>query len=697
MNRNSRAKKIILSLLIAALVFQNAALMAANLSESEVPASESLPLNHPLAGPELSFFLSPQEMLGQYQEAETRYQTQIQKIISTPPDQINFENTAKALEEASADYSDKIQPLIFLSQVSPNPQIRQAAEQIEEKAQKFDANVDYEALYNSLSLCAQKQENLDSKDALLLKTSLESLQSRGVGLSADKREKLNKIEERLGQIAMEFQRNINDSADFIAVSRDELKGLPQDYVDGLQKDAHGKYIVTLKYPDYVPFMQQAENSKLRKELEFKYNNRAAEKNIPLLQEALKLRDESAKAQGYPSYAEMALEGRMAEKPENVWNFLNGLLPILRSKGDAELKELLKIKKKDFTEAQEVHSWEKGYYLGKWHQSQNQLDEGSLKEYFPVNQVVEGTLKSYQQILGLRFSEIQNPDVWHKDVRAFEIRDAKTNGRIGHFYLDLYPRPGKFGHAAAFPLINGRELKDGYKNPVAAMVANLSPPRSDRPALLNFDEVETFFHEFGHLMHQTLTKARYASFAGSNVALDFVEAPSQMMEHFVWEPKILKNISGHYRDSSKKLPSPFLKQMKRSKKLGQSLAYLRQLSFALADLAVHATVPSDVNTIFNQIMGWIGLFPPQENTHFAASFGHLLGGYGAGYYSYLWSEVFADDMFSRFKKEGVLNPAVGMDYRKKILEQGSERPEMESMKDFLGREPNNEAFLNKIKE
>ncbi len=695
MNRLSRLQKIILSLLLGTLIFQNTASMAANLSDPEVPASEALTPNHPLTGPELSFFLSPQEMLGQYQEAETRYQTQIQKIISTPQDQINFENTAKALEEASADYSDKIQPLIFLSQVSPNPQIRQAAEQIEEKAQKFGAHVDYEALYKVLSLCAQKKENLDDKDAFLLKNGLETLQSRGVGLPADKREKLTKIEERLGQIAMEFQRNINDSNDFIAVSREELKGLPQDYVNGLQKDANGKHIVTLKYPDYVPFMQQAENSKLRKELEFKYNNRAAEKNIPLLQETLKLRDESAKIKGYPSYAEMALEDRMAEKPENVWNFLNGLLPLLRSKGDAELKELLKIKKKDFPEAQETHSWEKAYYLNKWHQSQNRLDEGSLKEYFPVNQVVEGTLKSYQQILGLRFSEIQNPDVWHKDVRAFEIRDAKTNERIGHFYLDLYPRTGKFGHAAAFPLINGRELKNGYKNPVAAMVANLSPPRSDRPALLNFDEVETFFHEFGHLMHQTLTKARYASFAGSNVALDFVEAPSQMMERFVWEPEVLKNISGHYRDPSKKLPSAFLKQMRQSKKLGQSLAYLRQLAFALADLTVHATVPGDVNTIFNQIMGSIGLFPPQENTHFAASFGHLLGGYGAGYYSYLWSEVFANDMFSRFKKEGVLNPAVGMDYRKKILEQGSERPEMESMKDFLGREPSNKAFNEKL--
>ena len=696
MNIQRQSKKNWFALfLVLCLSFQNAFSIAADFGEIRENIPQNSRIGHSLSGPDLSFFLTPQEMLAQYQEAEDRYQIEIKKVLSVPQDQINFENTAKALEAAAANYSDKIQPLTFLSQVSPNPQIREAAERIEEKAQNFGNNIDHEALYKILRQCANKRENLDEKDSELLKSSLQSFQSGGIGLKPEARERLKVIDERLGQIAMEFQKNINENDDFIAANREELNGLPDDYINGLQKNESGKYLVTLKYPDYVPFMQQAENASLRKKIEFKFNNRASPKNIPLLQEALKLKDESAKIQGYPSYPDMALEDRMAEKPENVWQFLNGLLPLLRSKGDKELEELLKIKQKDFPEAQKVHSWEKSYYLDKWHKSQNKTDEGLIKEYFPVNQVVEGTLKTYQKILGVQFSEIQNPDVWHKDVRAFEIRDAKTNQRIGHFYLDLYPRPGKFGHAAVFPLVNGRETKNAYQEPSAAMVANLSPPRADRPALLNFDEVETFFHEFGHLMHHTLTKARYASFSGMNVALDFVEAPSQMMENFIWEPEVLNEISGHYQDSQRKLPKEILNEMKQSKKLGESLAYLRQLALALADMTLHATIPNDANTLFNQIMGWISLFPPQENTHFAASFGHLLGGYGAGYYAYLWSEVFADDLFSRFKKEGILNPQVGMEYRKKILEQGSERPEMESMKDFLGREPNNEAFLNKI--
>ncbi len=696
MNTQRRPKQKWLALLLVfCLISQSALSIAADFGEVRESIPQNSGLGHSLTGPELSFFLTPQEMLGQYQEAEAHYQTQIQRVLSLPPDQINFENTAKALETASAEYSDKIQPLIFLSQVSPNPQIRETAERIEEKAQNFGNHIDREALYHVLRRCADQKENLDEKDAELLKSSLQSFESGGIGLKPEARERLQAIEERLGQISMEFQKNINENNDFIAVDEEGLKGLPKDYADGLKKDESGKYLVTLKYPDYVPFMQQAENASLRKQLEFKFNNRASEKNVPLLTEALRLRDESAKIQGYPSYPDMALEDRMAEKPENVWKFLNGLLPLLSSRGNAELQELLKIKQKDFPEAKEVYSWEKNYYLAKWHKAQSKIDEGSVKQYFPVNQVVEGTLKTYQKILGIKFSEIQNPDVWHKDVRAFEIRDAQTSQRIGHFYLDLYPRQGKFGHAAAFSLINGRELKNGYQKPVAAMVANLSPPRADRPALLNFDEVETFFHEFGHLMHQTLTKARYASFAGSNVALDFAEAPSQMMENFIWEPEVLNEISGHYQDPSRKLPQEILNEMKKSKKMGEALAYLRQLAQALADMTLHATVPNDANTLFNQIMGWIGLFPPQENTHPVASFGHLLGGYGAGYYAYLWSEVFADDLFSRFKKEGILNPQVGMDYRKKILEKGGERSEMESMKDFLGREPNNEAFLNKI--
>lgn len=696
MNTPRRLQKNLLALfLVASLIFQHAFSFALDFGKARENVPQDLNIGHTLSGPNLSFSLSPQEMLGQYQEAETRYQTAIRKVLTIPKDQINFENTAKALEEASSDYSDKIQPLIFLSQVSPNPQIRNAAEQIEEKAQSFRGSVNPMALRKILRQCADKKEDLDKKDAALLKASLETLGSGGIRLAAAQAERLKALEERLDRIAMEFQKNINENADSISLNQEDIKGLPQDYIDGLQKDENGKYAVTLKYPDYLPFMKQAENAELRKKLGFKFNNRAAEKNIPLLQEALRLRDESAKIRGYSSYPEMALKKRMAEKPENVWRFLNGLLPLLRSKGDAELQELLKIKQKDFPEAREVNSWEKAYYLEKWHKEQSQTDEGLAKEYFPVNQVVEGTLKTYQKILGLRFSEIQNPDVWHKDVRAFEIRDAKTNQGIGHFYLDLYPRPGKYGLAAAPALIDGRKLKNGYQKPVAAMVANLSPPRPDRPALLDFDEVRIFFHEFGHLMHQTLTQARYARFAGLNVALDFIEAPSQMMENFIWEPEILNEISGHYQDPSKKLPDTLIQQIRRSKKLGQSLAYLRQLALALADLTLHATVPNDVNTIFNQIMGWIGLFPPQEGSHFVASFEHLLGGYGAGYYAYLWSEVFADDLFSRFKKEGILNPQVGMDYRKKILEQGSERPEMESMKDFLGRDPSNQAFLDKI--
>jgi len=277
-----------------------------------------------------------------------------------------------------------------------------------------------------------------------------------------------------------------------------------------------------------------------------------------------------------------------------------------------------------------------------------------------------------------------------------VRDARDGKFLSGIYLDLFPRDGKYTHAAAFPLLMGRAIPGGYDQTAAAMVANFPKAIPGKPALLPHAEVETFFHEFGHLMHQTLTKARHMSFSGTSVALDFVEAPSQMLENFAWEPEVLAEISGRW-DTGAKLPETLLNKMTAARRFNQGVQTLQQIAMASADMALHSLVPSDPSAEFNRVVAEITGMPQAPGGNSAASFGHLMGGYGAGYYSYLWSLVFAADIFSAFKAEGPLNPVVGARYRRDILETGSQRTEEESLKAFLGREPSEDAFMKSLED
>ncbi|HVE14221.1 MAG TPA: M3 family metallopeptidase, partial [Elusimicrobiota bacterium] len=268
--------------------------------------------------------------------------------------------------------------------------------------------------------------------------------------------------------------------------------------------------------------------------------------------------------------------------------------------------------------------------------------------------------------------------------------------LAHFYMDLYPREGKYKHAAAFPLVSGRLLAGGaYQQPAAAIVANFNKPTAEAPSLLTHQEVETFFHEFGHIMHMTLTKAKYARFSGSGTAQDFVEAPSQMLENWVWRPEIVKRLSGHYKSPAKTLPRDVLDRMIEAKNLDSGLKYLRQAFFATYDMALHLGTDADPDALYARLMEEISLIPMTPGTRPAASFGHLMDGYDAGYYGYLWSKVYAQDMFSRFEAEGVMSPKLGALYRKEILEPGGGRDEAVSLRAFLGREPSETPFLKSI--
>jgi Zn-dependent oligopeptidase len=298
------------------------------------------------------------------------------------------------------------------------------------------------------------------------------------------------------------------------------------------------------------------------------------------------------------------------------------------------------------------------------------------------------------MFGLRYVEIANPDAWHADVKLYEVYDSASNEFIGHFYMDLFPRDGKYGHAAAFPLRGSGLGPDGKRRPpVSAIVANFTKPTADAPSLLTHDEVETLFHEFGHILHQTLTRAELDRFAGSATEQDFVEAPSQNLEHWIWEPTVLDRFAAHY-ETGEKFPREMLEGLIAAKNLNSGIRWLRQVFYASLDMTYHAPGEhKDTTKILAELHTICG-FPTMEGTHFQAGFGHLFG-YDAAYYGYLWSKVYGDDMFTAFKDAGILNPEVGMRYRKEIYERGGALDGMDLVRNFLGREPNNKAFLEDL--
>jgi thimet oligopeptidase len=645
--------------------------------------------------------------------AMTKLDASLAGIVSIRPDDRTFANTVGALDAAYADFSDAVTPLTFMKDVSAREDIRGKADALNKKVRQLYIDLaSREDLYRAVKEVAAKQETLDASQSKLLSGMLRDFKRNGLELSPEKRARLLELQKKLSDLETEFDNNLTAPQAKLEVLREQLEGAPEDFVKNLEASPNGadRALVTLDYPTYETFMNTVKNPALRQQLEFIFNNQSAGKNVPILQEALTLRHEKAQLLGYPTFAHFSTDGNMAKAPEPVLSFLNRLKDLLAPKAASEQKEMLALKQKELPKAERLQNWDLpgeigaqlGYYMEQQKKLQFDLDPEEVRQYFPVDRVVEQTLALYQELLGVKFQELptshgaSGSNVWHPEVRLFEVRDAATGQRLAHFYLDLYPREAKYGHMAEFRLIGGRRLADGtYMEPVAAMVGNFSKPAAGKPGLLSFGEVETFFHEFGHVMHETLTRAAYAGQSGTNTARDFVEAPSQMLENFVKQPQVLDRLSGHYQDPSKKLPRELLEKIVASGSVGQAISTLRLIALSVLDMVYHTGVPVDTTALMEKVFVETGYLAPTPGTHFQARWGHIMGGYEAGYYGYLWSRVFAADVFTRFEKEGVLNPAVGADYRRTILEKGGSEDEEQLLIQFLGRKPDEAAFLRSL--
>lgn len=554
-------------------------------------------------------------------------------------------------------------------------------------------------------------ESLDKESRRLVDKMMLSFKQNGLFLAAEQRKVLKAKRRRLAELSVDFSKNMNEDKTELLLTAEELEGCPADFLEGLER-RKDKFVLTMKYPDVFGVLKNAKREDVRRRMDVAFNSKCPQ-NGPILSEAVELRFECARLLGYRSHAEAQLEENLAKRPEAVLAFEKDLRTKLTVLAKEELATLSDLKAQEGGTG-EFSSWDYHYYARQLLERDYAIDDEKLKEYYSMEMVMAEMLKIYEKVLGLQFTLLADSPTWHEDVRVYRVSDATPDNKgtcIGHVYLDLFPREGKYTHAACFGIVAGCELDepndDGEERqlPVAAMVANFSKPTATKPSLLKHDEVVTLFHELGHAMHGMCAKTRYARFHGTAVETDYVEAPSQMLENWCWDDDMLKRISRHYLRPTETLSDELIAQLVRAKNFNAGLLNLRQVFFGIFDMTIHSLAEpfagSDmaketIDGLYARLRREVALIPQPAGATPASSFGHMMGGYDAGYYGYLWSQVFSADMFySRFKREGLQNGKVGLDYRYKILGPGGSRDGMESLVDFLGREPNSDAFMKSL--
>ena len=645
----------------------------------------------------LHFNYQAQDLAPAEAEARVKLEKDLAALIAIPQAERTFENTIMGYERAFDNYGNALGMSGFLSYVSTDKKFRDAANDLQMQISQYMVDVATRRdVYKAIREYTDTNPRLDPVQAKLVKEMLIGFKNSGMDLNDADLEKFKALNKEKAEYIIKFDKNIQEYKDPLAVTQEQLRGLGEDYIQKLSKTDDGKYLVTLDYPDYVPFMQNADDEQARKELEFKFNRRGGQENVELLEKTLTLRREIARLLGYKNHAELRLEDRMAKNPKTVMAFLKDLQKKLKPLGKKEDKEMIAYKNsKTGKNSRTLYSWESGYWSNKFRKENLELDSEKIKEYFPSQVVIDGMLDLFGGVFGITFEPVDIP-VWHPDVKAFKIKDKASGELVAYFYMDLYPREGKYKHAACFGLVEGEEKQDGtYQIPFVAIVANLNKPSGDTPSLLKHSEVETLFHEFGHVLHNALTKAKYSAFSGTSVSWDFVEAPSQMLERWAWDPQVLKKISKHYK-TGESLPDDLIKRMIAAKNFGAGGMYLRQDFFAQYDMSLHtADTTPDTTKLYFELTKKIRGLPLTKGTIPQASFGHIMGGYDAGYYGYLWSEVIAEDFFGEFKKNGIFNPETGLKFRREILEKGGTLDEEKMVENFLGRPADNKPFLKSI--
>lgn len=648
----------------------------------------------------LRFDYTPQEISALEERAAKELDINLNFLAAIPADRRDFTNTVRALEDAYTSYWFVPKNLSLLSYFHQDSAVRDAAANLEAKGVDKKLSVfARKDVYKALKEYADTNPQLNHEDMRLLSKWLERFERAGMALSEKDAEAYAKLNtERLNKITR-YNVNLNNYKDELVVGREELDGLGETYINRLERTKDGKYIVTLKYPDYNPFMSSAKSEKARKALQEKFARRGGKENVKLLEDTVELRRKQAALLGFKRYPDYVLPVRMAKNYETLEAFLKNLQKEVTPLAQDEMKAYLKLKEETTgQQVDEMTAWNLPYWSNQYKKKYYQVDDDKIKEYFPADKVISGMFEVFGNIFGITFTQADLP-VWHPEVVVYQIKDKKTGELISNFYLDLFPRDGKYTHAATWSFVDRFELPDGHmQTPSVVIAANFTPAGNGTPSLLEHSEVETLFHEFGHVLQMSMATSKYATLTGDNVAWDYIEAHSQLLENWAWQPQVLKKISAHYK-TGETLPDGLISSLVKSKNVGVAVAFLRQNFLGQYDLALHTAAKRvDSTKLYAQMMHNISGIPMTKGTYPQASFGHIMSltdPYDVGYYVYAWSLVIAQDIFSRFEDEGLFNAELGAKLRKYIYTPGTVYDENEMVEKFLGRPYNDKAFLKSL--
>jgi oligopeptidase A len=647
---------------------------------------------------------TPEAVEASMNDAIAKANTALDQIGAQDLSKVTFKSTVVALDDLAYQAGLAANRATLIKETNTNPAMRSAAENAVKAFQEWAVGIDYrEDVYKAIKAFADTHPKLSGEDAKLLKETLRDYRRAGLDLPPDQRKEVEQLRKELSKLGTDFDTNIVKANAPVIFTKADLDGLPESFFasPGIKTGDDAYTVMANVTWQFNTVQENARSEDTRKKLYVVRETLAKDTNVPVLNQMLALRNKIALRLGYKSWDDFQTEIKMAKTGANAKKYIGDLVIGIQPKFDSEVAELQKLKAADTNDPNaKIEVWDWRYYNNQRNKQKYAVDKEALRAYFPFQKVLDGMFNIYQSIFGLKFEKIAVPYKWTDDLQLYLVTDSATGEPLGMFYLDMFPREGKFNHFAQFEVISGKLLPDGkYQRPTVALICNFPPANADKPSLLTHSDVETLFHEFGHALHSIVTRAKYGRFAGTHVPGDFVEAPSQMLQNWVWDKKVLDTFAADYRDPSKKIPAEIIKKMNDAKLANAGVYYRRQFAFASLDLALHDQHPEDAAydcvAISNPILEKVFL-PIDPSTTFVSYFGHL-NGYDAGYYGYAWADAIAADMATVFEKakDGYFDKQAGSRLRRDIYEPGDSRDANVSIEKFLGRKQSVQPFLKKI--
>ena len=625
----------------------------------------------------------------------------IQEILTCPQDHLSKDTVLGAYDKIMSYVQVERSILELVKMVYVDDALRQEAEKQYVILQNFlmehvESNKALYEIFSMYEKTVAPKESLSPEEIRFLKIIMDDFKRAGLALLETDRLRVLELRKRCSELESTFQRLVSEDDSKLIVSKEQLAGIDEAFIASLPKEGD-LYVLAMNYPIQSMVMSYCTNQETRKAYYKLFANRAYPANVPVLEELIAKRNEFAKLLGFESYAQYDLANQMVKTPERAWEFENNLLPRALEKSQHEFTELTEHLPEgvQLTSDGKLERWNSGYVSTYFKKKKYSIDEHAFAEYFPMQSTIAGLISIYEKFFSVQIESVPVQGMWHEDVQLLQVSKKDTGRVCGYVFLDMFPRQKKYGHAAQFDGV--RSLKrNGQVYPcVVTLVCNFTKPLGEKPSLLQYDEVNTFFHEFGHAMHSVLGATQYLCQAGTSTEVDFVELPSQMLENWIEEKDILKMISRHYK-TGEPLPDDLIEKRLELLKYGTGMHVARQIGLGMMSLAFFGPEEQKELDFISKKYGQLcaPYLTYDTDTHWYCSFGHLMG-YGARYYGYLWSLALGCDVFEAIKEQGLLNPEIGKKYINDILGRGGSADANDMLKDFLGREPQYDAFYKKM--